>query len=371
MSGMPKKSNKKLLRVCIVSPCPPPLGGMAIQATKLRGCIEKKSHTVAMVRTNTIFPKRVSWVVRLPVIRTLFNTFFFLRNLNKQLRRTDIVYFLTGFIDFFFWITIPGIVLVKIHNKKLVLNARGGGAGIFFRRWKYIVLPFIRMADKITTPSDFLKDVFQQFFAIEPEVVPNIADFDQFKYKKRVEFRPNFIVTRSLEEIYNVECVIKAFKQIHSSVPASRLYILGDGNLRKSLEEKVEDWGLSGAVSFHGVVPHNKIQHYYGKNDIFLNASNVDNLPGTILEAFACGLPVISTNAGGIPYMVDNNRTGLLVEKNDHNALAEKALYILENQDEALILVENARKECEKYSEEVVRKVMLRIFSDLKRSVGK
>lgn len=357
--------NKTSMKVCIVSPCPPPLGGMAIQAGKLYSCLRNKNINTTIVRTNAVFPDKMSWVSGLPFLRTLFNTLLFLSSLHKQLKHTNIVYFLTGFFDFFFWITLPGILLIKLHGKTIVLNARGGGASLFFSRWKYIVGPVIGLVDKVTTPSGFLRAVFKQFYNIEAEIVPNIADLNQFKFKKREIFRPSFIVTRSLEKIYNIECVIRAFKHIHEKVPESRLDILGDGSLRQKLEGKVKAMGLNDAVNFHGELSHNNIQWYYENSDIFLNASNVDNLPGTILESFACGLPVVSTNAGGIPYMVDNNRTGLLVEKNDHVALAEKAIFLLRNQTVASKIVINAREECKKYSQEAVFKTLRSILSNL------
>ena len=361
MSG----DNSRPLRICLVSPCPPPLGGMAIQSGKLFSCLESENVRVEIIRTNSIFTTIFSWVGRIPFVRTLLNSILFLTHLNRSLSQCEIVYFLTGFFNFFFWITLPGILLIKLRGRKLVLNARGGGAAEFFRQWKYIVYPVIRKADMITTPSGFLKDVFIRHLGLEPKIVPNIADFNQFKFRKRERFEPRFIVTRSLEDIYNVECVLKAFQKIHEKIPDSRIDILGDGSLRRDLEGKVKRWGLEESVIFHGVVPHSRIQEYYQKNDIFLNASNVDNLPGTILEAFACGLPVISTKAGGIPYMVEDGKTGLLVEKNDHEAMAENALFLIENQETAADLAKKARKECEKYSAEAVRTVLISIFERL------
>lgn len=354
-----------LTAVCIVSPCPPPLGGMAIQSGKLKSCLETEGIKVKLVCSNTIFPPRLAWIGRIPFVRTLLNSVLFLKDLNRCLSQCEIVYFLTGFFNFFFWITLPGILLIKLRGRTLVLNARGGAAAEFFRRWKFILYPVIRKADMITTPSGFLKDVFIRHLGLEPEIVPNIADFNQFKFRKRERFEPRFIVTRSLEDIYNVECVLKAFQKIHEKIPDSRLDILGNGSLRKDLEDKVQQWGLEESVIFHGVIPHSRIQDYYRQNDIFLNSSNVDNLPGTILEAFACGLPVISTKAGGIPYMIEDGKTGLLVEKNDHEAMAEKALFLIENQKAAADLVKKARKECERYSAEAVRTVLISIFERL------
>ena len=352
----------KKLKVCIVSPSPPPLGGMAIQADKLRRRLEKEGVTVIPVRTNAIWPKGFDWIGKIPFFRTIANILLFLTHLGKALRHCDVVYFLSGFFNFFFWITLPAIILIKLQGKKVILNARGGGANAFFKRWKWIVKPVIQRCEMVTTPSGFLQDVFKEQLGITPVIIPNIADFSQFKFKKRTILAPRLIITRSLEDIYNVECAIQAFKILHNQYPHGTLAVVGDGTLRTGLEKLTHDIGLTDAVTFHGRVSHDRIQNLYKKNDIFINSSNVDNLPGTILEAFACGLPVVSTNAGGIPYMVDHGRTGLLVKKNNHKELARQVALLLEDHILADRLVRNAWTECQNYAWDSIKKRLLPIL---------
>ncbi|MBU2453222.1 MAG: hypothetical protein KJ668_07905, partial [Proteobacteria bacterium] len=169
--------------ICLVSPFPPPLGGMAIQAGKLVNCLEKEGIGVIPVRTNIIWPRGAEWISKIPFIRTIVNSLVFFKYLVTAVRQCDVVYFLSGFFNFFFWITLPAIIIIKILGKKVILNARGGGAEAFFMRWKKIVGPVIRLADLITTPSAFLQDIFKKQLGITPVVVPNIADFGQFKFK--------------------------------------------------------------------------------------------------------------------------------------------------------------------------------------------
>lgn len=349
----------KIIKLAVVSPFPPPYGGMAIQAEKLASLLMEGGFKVFKVKTNAEIPKTYNFLSKIKGLRTLCNLFFFFRNLHNILPHVQTVYFLTGFFNFFFWVTLPALLLIKIHGKKIILSARGGGAKDFFRKYGFLLRPVFKTVDVITAPSGFLQDAFVDAFNIRPIIVPNIADFRQFGFRERHSVVPKILTTRSLEKIYNVQCVIKAFKNVHDHFPDSKLGIAGDGTQRTVLEQLVIDLNLKESVTFYGAVEHSKIQEVYDKYDIYVNASNVDNLPGTILEAFASGLPVVSTNPGGIPYMVENGKTGLLVKKNDCDALAERVIALLEDPELALRLSRNARKECEKYSWEYVKKVLI------------
>jgi len=99
--------------------------------------------------------------------------------------------------------------------------------------------------------------------------------------------------------------------------------------------------------------------------DVYLNASNVDNMPLSILEAFAAGLPVVTTDAGGIPYIVEHERTGLLVPMNDCEALAAQALRLLEDAEFALRLARGARAECDKYRWAAVRGLWVEFYNEV------
>jgi glycosyltransferase involved in cell wall biosynthesis len=164
------------------------------------------------------------------------------------------------------------------------------------------------------------------------------------------EIAATFIVARHLERDYNVSCVLRAFAIVQNKYPEAKLLVLGSGREEVALRNLTQELGLAGHVEFLGYVDNSKMPEAYGRASIFVNASNVDNLPVSILEAFAAGVPVISTKAGGIPDLVGDGKTGLLVELNDHAAMAEKMLLLLE--DPALFqrLVSNARKECQKFT---------------------
>lgn len=332
---------------------------MAVQAEKLASHLECEGFPVIRVRTNTEFPEIFRFVLKIPVLRTVFNLVLFLKNLHKSLGQSDIVYFFTAFYNFFFWVTYPAILLIKFCGKKLILSARGGAAGEFFRQYRWILKPVISKADKVTAPSGFLAEAFRQAFGIKAAVVPTIADLHQFHFRARDSFHPLLLSTRNLEEIYDVACIIRAFRIIRDRYPDARLGIAGDGSLRSQLEKLVFDLKLEENVVFYGSVNHQKMQHLYQEYDILVNASKVDNLPGIILEAYACGLPVVSTNAGGIPHIVENGKTGLLANIGDHESLAQHIIKIVENPEVGRSLAKAGADYCQMYSWDHVKDILI------------
>jgi glycosyltransferase involved in cell wall biosynthesis len=362
------EKNRK--RLCIVSPFPPPYGGMAIQAEKMVALLKESGMDVISIKTNADLPKSFHFISKVKGLRTILRVFIFLKNFHKVLPQVEVVYFLTGFFNFFFWVTYPAIILIKLHGTRIVLSARGGEARLFFEKYGLIIKPILKSIDAISVPSGFLKNAFKEVLGIDAVVVPNIADFNQFKFRERGIIRPKLLVTRSLEKMYNVECVIRGFKKVHDYFPDSSLGIVGDGSQRHALEKLVAELDLSNSVIFYGLIEHNKIQNYYDQYDIFINGSNVDNQPGVILEAFASGLPVVSTKAGGIPYMVEDEVTGLLTDKDDWEGLAERVIRLVREPGLGIRLANNARTECQKYSWENVKATLMplleRYISDAK-----
>ena len=330
------------ITIGLIAPFPPPLGGMAIQATKLAENLTKEGFNVVNIATNLRLPKPLGPLETLAGVRTIARSICLLEKIRRDSVRIDVFYFLTGFFDFFFWVTMPVLLLLKMKGSRVVLSARGGDAGRFFARWKPFVKPVLAVPQTITVPSAFLQHQFSKHLGIKTLVVPNIADLDQFHFRSRRQLRPRFIATRHLEKMYNVGCVIHAFKKIAEAYPESTLTIVGDGSQKVPLQGLAHSLGLNGRVAFLGRVPHEQLPALYDSHDIFINASNVDNMPGAILEAFASGLPVVTTRAGGIPFLVEHEKTGFTVDLDDSGALARFAMALLENPESAQAIARNA-----------------------------
>jgi glycosyltransferase involved in cell wall biosynthesis len=204
----------------------------------------------------------------------------------------------------------------------------------------------------IVVPSEYLVRIFAKF-GYETVAIFNLIDLDRFEYRERTNLRPVFLSNRNLEAHYGVDDLLRAFAYIQREIPGAVLTVVGDGSQRNALENLASALHLAN-TNFTGRVEHDEINRHYSAVDIYLNASKVDNQPLSILEAFACGLPVVTTDAGGIPDIVTDEITGFLVPVGDHESLAKRALHLLTHQELAAPMIESGRAECTKYTWSVV-----------------
>lgn len=339
--------------VAIVAPLPPPYGGMAVQAQKLRDRLEREGVKVILLASNPSFPGIVRWCERVPGLRTLVRLALFLRSLSI-IREADVVHLFAASHLYFFLVVAPTVYVARGCNKRVVLNYRGGEAEFFFTRWKRLAVPVLRSADAIVVPSAFLQAVFSRCLNIEASILPNIADTEVFCSKRRDVIRPFLVVSRQLELLYNHETILKAFQIVKARFPEARLTVAGEGSEKSRLQKLCADWGLKD-VEFLGALTHEQLAGVYDRSDIMVNASRADNFPGAIVEAFLCGLPVVTSDAGGIPLLVVDDVSGILVKPDDHKAMAEAVIALVEQPERARRLVENGKLIAESYRWEKIR----------------
>jgi glycosyltransferase involved in cell wall biosynthesis len=336
---------------------------MAIQANMLVKALGSEGLDVVLIKTNLDLPRSLQFFCGVDYVRPVVKLWVFIWRLLKSVRRVDVVHLFSASHLFFFAFAVPTILISRFYGKRMILNYRGGEAEAFLGGWGAIVKLFTRMCDVVVVPSGFLREVFAKH-NIQTVVVPNIVDRDRFEYKERQCLAPKLLITRHLEKAYNIECILRAFVIVKERYPDAELGIVGAGDEPEEaqrLKDLVRDWALRG-VTFHGYVAHERLHEIYQQYDIYVNASYIDNFPGALIEAFACGLPVVSTRAGGIPYIIQDGQTGFLVPLNDHLALADRVLELLANPPSASRMAKAARAKCEEYHWASVYKSLLALY---------
>lgn len=330
-------------RILLIAPAPPPSGGMALQAKLLERLLREDGQTVAFFASN--FPLSGSLAVfeGIPGLRTALRAVLIWVKLWKAVRQADVIHVFAASWLYFFTVVCPALVTGRLCGCRLVLNYRGGEAGLFFQRWGTLVGPFLRLPQVLTAPSGFLADTIWRRFQVPVEIVPNVLDGSVFQFRRRSIFCPKLLVTRNLEPMYGVETVLRAYRLVEERHPEASLWIAGSGGEEARLRALAAEWKLRN-VRFLGHVSHRDLPGIYDQCDIFVNGSRVDNFPGALLEASAAGLAVVSTTAGGIPFMYTNERTALLVPLDDGEAMSAAVERVLQEPCMALQMVEEAAR---------------------------
>ena len=201
-------------------------------------------------------------------------------------------------------------------------------------------------------------------FGLKAKAIPNIVDLSQFRFRSRTPLRPHLVCTRGFHPYYRVDLVVRAFAQVQKVFPDACLDLAGVGPVEKEIRDLVHQLKLSG-VRFLGAIPRTEIGRAYDEADIFVNASSVDNMPVSVLEAFASGTPVVSTAPEGMRYLIDHERTGLLSQPGAAAPLAENILRMLRDEELGSRLAANAYEESRRYRWASVRENWLAAYRTL------
>ena len=146
-------------------------------------------------------------------------------------------------------------------------------------------------------------------------------------------------------------------------LPNATLTLVGGGSIRTELEQFVKEQNIQD-VTFSGRVDNSKIYEYLDKSDIMLSTPFVDNMPVSLLEGFNAGLLVISSNVGGVPYMITHRRNGLLIDSDNHQQLAEQMLYAVNHQQESQDMIHQAFQDVKSYAWFHVRSQLFTLYTN-------
>lgn len=209
-------------------------------------------------------------------------------------------------------------------GKPFVLTLHGGNIPAFARRWPSRVRRLLRSADLVTAPSAYLREQMLAY-RNEIELIPNAIDLLSYPYVLRPKVTPRLIWLRAFHEIYNPTLGPQILSILETEFPDVELIMIGrdkgDGSLQRT-RQLAHRLGVSRRLQTPGGVPKWDVPAWLNRGDIFLNTTRVDNTPISVLEAMACGLPVVSTNVGGIPYLLDHGRTALLTADDNAGEMA-------------------------------------------------
>jgi len=296
---------------------------------------------------------------RIGGLRTVSNVLWLLLRIPRTIRNSDVLHLFGTAGTAFWWAPFPLLFASKASRTPTILHWHDGRIEGQLDRHPWTNWG-IGLADKLVAPSGYLTDVFRRH-DLEAQTIVNTVDPSRFRYRERRPIRPVFLHNRGFEDLYNVACTLRAFALVQRRYPEASLALPHDGSRRAELERLASELGLRN-VRFLGAVSPARMAELYDEAEIYWMSPNVDNMPLSALECFASGLPLISTRAGGVPYIVEHERTGLLVDLDDHEAMAQAAFRLLEEEGLGPRLAENGRRELARYEPGAVAREWVKAY---------
>lgn len=256
-------------------------------------------------------------------------------------------------------------LLCKLFGLPLISVLHGGNLPNFARKYPRWVKRVLQRSEILVAPSSFLAEELG-FLGFDITVVPNVLNIHDYPLRIRRSIAPKFIWMRSFHPLYNPQMAIRAFAKIQRNYPQSTLVMAGiNKGIEGEVKQLAKDLHLENAVRFPGFLDLEAKRKEFSEAEIYLNTNKIDNMPVSVVEACAMGLPVIATEVGGLKYLITNGENGILVSDDNADEMADAALILLKDMDLTEKISRNGRQLAEKSSWENVRKLWESLFAEV------
>lgn len=245
--------------------------------------------------------------------------------------------------------------IARFREKKLIYTLHGGKLPEFYQQYPKRVERLFRKADRILTPSLYLKQFFQgKGFTVD--YLPNSIDLGRFPYAKKRCNTAKLLWVRAFSLIYQPALAVETLYQVRKAFPEATLTMVGPdkGELQKT-KDLIKKLQMDEAVVITGPVPNDVLYEYYHSHCVFLNTTAYESFGVAVMEAAACGIPIISSKIGEIPYLWKHETEIMIVDQPNGESFAQNAIRILSDHDLAQRLSLNARQKAEQFDWEVIR----------------
>jgi glycosyltransferase involved in cell wall biosynthesis len=245
-----------------------------------------------------------------------------------------------------------------IARKPFALALRGGNLPSFAQKWPKPVTQLLCSANVVTAPSGYLLEQMRTY-RDDIALLPNPINLSQYSFRLRVHPKPNLVWLRAFHTIYNPTLAPRILTKLVPEFPEIGLTMVGpdkgDGSLQET-QQIAAALNIADRIEYPGHVRKEKVPYWLNQGDMFLNTTNVDNTPVSVMEAMASGLCIVSTNVGGIPYLLCSEQDSLLIEPDNAEQGAAAIRRILTQPDLAARLSQNAYNKVRQFDWPIVLK---------------
>jgi glycosyltransferase involved in cell wall biosynthesis len=329
------------------------LVGASSVSASVAECLEAEGWTVVLA---SMLPARVPRLADM-LLKTLVH-----------FRKYDVAHVDVFSGKAFFWAHAVSNLL-WILRKPFVLTLRGGDLPRFSREHASLVRRVLSRASAVTVPSGYLMNEMKPYRS-DLILIPNPIDLPQYTYRARTAAQPRLVWLRAFHGIYNPAMAVRVVERLVGEYPATTLVMYGrdkeDGSLR-STRAAIANGLARDHVQIMGPVAKQEVPSALDQSDFFLNTSTIDNTPVSVLEAMACGLIVVSTNVGGMPFLLEHEKDGLMVDSDDAQSMADAVRRVLRDPALARQLSSNARAKAESFQMKKIVPSWAALFTALAR----
>ncbi len=248
---------------------------------------------------------------------------------------------------------IPALATKNFLKIPYVIWGQGSDIYLPGRFTRITSKPILQNADAVLALTENMKQKMREIYDREISIVPNGIDLERFKISpesKKKDSTKTIIFVGRLHPVKGVQYLIEAMAIVHQESPEVKLILVGDGEERELLENLTDSLGIRECVEFAGRVPHERVQDYMNQAEVFVLPSLSEGFPVTILEAMACGLPIVATQVGGVPDVIKNGVNGYLVKAKDPNETVEALLKLLQDAQLRATISKTNKQKVDEYS---------------------
>jgi L-malate glycosyltransferase len=216
--------------------------------------------------------------------------------------------------------------LARALGKAVVLWLHGGDLPAFADRHRRWFSRVMARGDRVVAPSAYLAEAFPAMRR-GTRVIPNVVAVDTYPYRERAVVAPRLLWMRAFEDLYRPGLALDVLARVRRVVPEATLTMAGqDSGRLAAVKAEAAGRGLADSVRFPGYLDEVAKRDAFAAHDVFLTTSRVDNMPVSVLEAAACGLPVVAFPVGGLEHLLTHEHDALLPADGDAEAMAHAVL---------------------------------------------
>lgn len=253
-----------------------------------------------------------------------------------------------------FYFAFTASCIARMLHKPYITLLHGGNLPSRFAKSPMLVRALLGKATAIVSPSPYLYQHFKDAGFCKIFCIPNPISISKYPFFQRDSIKPNLLWVRSFHSIYNPQMAIRVVSKLSIKYPGVKLTMIGpdkDSITLRECRKMIREYNLSDNITIHGRLSKVEWISLARQCDIFINTTNFDNAPVSVIEAMALGLPVVSTNVGGIPFIVKDGVDSMLVDKNDVDGMVKKIGHLVSNVEFTTVMINKARQKVLDYDE--------------------